>query len=77
VITINQQSYKGGKSAMGAKLQKAFEMAKEAGGLQIQMRLAMKSGMSSEKAASVPDSPENIQKMEAAFKEVVGKEIKL
>ena len=62
---------------MGAKLQKAFDMAKEAGGLQVQMRLAMKSGMSADKAASVPDSPDIIQKMEAAFKEVVGKDIKL
>ena len=62
---------------MGAKLQKAFEMAKEAGGLPIQMRLAMKSGMSSDKAAGLPDSPENIKKLEAVFKEVVGKDIKL
>lgn len=62
---------------MGAKLQKAFAMAKDAGGLPVQMRLAMKSGMSSDKAASLPDSPENIQKMEAAFKEVTGKAIKL
>lgn len=62
---------------MGARLIKAFEAAKQAGGLQMQMRLAMKSGMSSDKAASTPDSPENIQKVEAAFKEVTGKDIKL
>jgi hypothetical protein len=62
---------------MGEKLQKAFEMAKAAGGLQTQMRLAMKSGMSSDKAAGLPDSPENIKKMETAFKEVVGKDIRL
>lgn len=62
---------------MGAKLQKAFEMAKDAGGLPVQMRLAMKAGMSSDKAAGMPDSPENIQKVETAFKEVTGKAIKL
>ena len=62
---------------MGAKLQKAFQMAKEADGLQAEMRLAMKSGMSSQKAASEPDSPENIQKMEAALKDVIGKAVKL
>jgi hypothetical protein len=62
---------------MGAKLAKAFEMAKQAGGLPLQMRLAMKSGMSSEKAAGAPDSPENIKKMEDAFKEVTGKDTKL
>ena len=62
---------------MGAKLQKAFQIAKDADGLQAEMRLAMKSGMSSQKAAGAPDSPENIQKMETALKEVIGKDVKL
>lgn len=62
---------------MGERLKKAFEMAKTSGGLTAQMRLAMKSGMSSENAASAPDSPENLKKMENVFKEVVGKDIKL
>lgn len=62
---------------MGAKLSKAFDLAKEAGGLQAQMRLAMKAGMSSDKAGGLPDSPENIAKMEKALKDVTGKDIKL
>jgi hypothetical protein len=62
---------------MGAKLEKAFQIAKEADGLQAQMRLAMKSGLSAQKAAGEPDSPGNIQKMEAALKEVIGKDVKL
>lgn len=62
---------------MGARMKKAFDIAKEAGGLQVQMRLAMKSGMSADKASAAPDSPENIQKMEAALQEVVGKVVKL
>ena len=62
---------------MGAKLQKAFQLAKEADGLQAEMRLAMKSGMSAQKAASEADSPDNIKKMEAALKEVIGKDVKL
>ena len=45
---------------MGAKLVKAFEIANQAGGMQIEMRLAMKSGMSKQKASGAPDSPENI-----------------
>jgi hypothetical protein len=45
--------------------------------MQIEMRLAMKSGMSKQKASGAPDSPENIQKMEAALKEVTGKAVKL
>lgn len=62
---------------MGARLKKAFDIAKEAGGLQFQMRLAMKSGMSAEKATAAEDSPANIQKMEAALKDVTGKAVKL
>ncbi len=62
---------------MGARLLKAFEAAKKEGGSQLEMRLAMKSAMSSKKAAAEPDSPENISKMETAFKEVAGKDIKL
>ena len=62
---------------MGAKLQKAFDLAKQAAGLQAQMRLAMKAGMSEDKAAGAPDSPESIKKMEAALKEVTGKDVKL
>ena len=63
---------------MGTKLSKAFDIVvNEGGGLQEKMRLAMKSGMSQKKAGSESDSPENIQKMEAALKEVLGKSIKL
>lgn len=62
---------------MGARLVKAFEIAKDAGGIQATMRLAMKSAMSSNKAESAPDSPENLQKMKAALKEVIGKDVSL
>ncbi len=62
---------------MGTRLQKAFVAAKDAGGVKAQMRLAMKAGMSSDKAAAAPDSPENIQKVQAAFKAVTGKDIQL
>lgn len=62
---------------MGARLVKAFDIAKAAGGIQAQMRLAMKSGVSSAKAEGLPDSPDNIKKMEAALKEVTGKDTKL
>ncbi len=62
---------------MGARLKKAFDLAKEAGGLKATMRLAMKSGLSSEKAAAAPDNPENIQKVEKALKEITGKDVKL
>jgi hypothetical protein len=62
---------------MGAKLKKAFDIAKNAGGMQAQMRLAMKSGMTADKAGAAEDSPANVQKMEAALKEVTGQAVKL
>ena len=62
---------------MGEKLARAFKIAKDEGGMQAQMRLAMKSGMSSAKALDEPDSPENVQKMESALKEVIGKSVTL
>jgi hypothetical protein len=62
---------------MGLKLQKAFRMAIEADGLKAEMRLAMKYGKTSQKASGEPDSPENIKKMEAALRDVIGKEVRL
>ena len=62
---------------MGAKLVKAFEAVKAEGGFKFQMRLAMKSGMSSDKAQTEPDSPDNIAKMQKAYKDVTGKDIQL
>jgi len=62
---------------MGEKLKKAFELAKQAGGLPAQMRLSMKSGMTSAKAQTEADDPEKIRKMEAALTEIIGKNVKL
>lgn len=62
---------------MGKKLEKAFDIAREAGGMLLQMRLAMNAGMTSIAAADKPDSPENIAKMEQALAFILRKEIKL
>lgn len=62
---------------MGEKLAKAFVLAKKEGGLPMQMRLAMKSGMSSAKAGSEPDNPDNIRTMKEALKQVTGKDFNL
>jgi hypothetical protein len=62
---------------MGARIVKGFEIAKQEGGMKALMRLAMKAGLSSEKAAAAEDSPELIQKMEKALQEILGKSIKL
>ena len=57
---------------MGQKLIQFYEFAKKQGGMPLQMRLAMKTGLPSSKAGEAPDSPENIAKFQAAIKEVTG-----
>lgn len=57
---------------MGAKLVAYYQLAKETGGLPMQMRLAMKTLMPTEKATAAPDSPENLEKFYLAAKEVIG-----
>lgn len=57
---------------MGARLTKYFDYAKEKGGMQAQMRLAMTFGMPSNKAAEAPDSPESLAKIQDAVKKVLG-----
>jgi len=57
---------------LGAKLVKLFEFAKANGGLVVQMRVAMKTGITSANAAAEADSPANIDKVRAAIKEVAG-----
>ena len=60
---------------MGEKLLREYEKAKKLGGLVAQMRLAMLTNMPSAKAATEPDSPENIAKFEAAMNKLA-KELK-
>ncbi len=59
---------------MGQKLVQLYKFAEQAGGVTVKTRLAMKTGLMSAKAADTPDSPENIQKLKAAIKELTGKE---
>ncbi|RJP26473.1 MAG: hypothetical protein C4527_15025 [Candidatus Omnitrophota bacterium] len=59
---------------MAEKLKKLYEFAEQAGGIEAKMRLAVMSGISSVKAATEPDSPENIAKLKKAIKEVTGKD---
>ena len=57
---------------MGQRLTKYFDYAKEKGGLQAQMRLAMKFGSSSARAAEAPDDPVQLQKAKEVCQEVLG-----
>ncbi len=55
---------------MGAALTKFYEEAKAVGGLKAQMRLAIKSGLPSNKAAEQQDDPNVVAKLKAAWDEV-------
>ncbi len=59
---------------MGDKLTSFYEFVKSEGGMQLSMRLAMKTGVASTKANEVEDSPELIEKFKAAIKEITGKD---
>jgi len=58
---------------MGQKLLMCYDIAKQEGGMQAQMRLAMMTGIASPKAADAPDSPDNLDKFRNALKEITGK----
>ncbi|MCK4997303.1 hypothetical protein KAS08_03285 [Candidatus Pacearchaeota archaeon] len=55
---------------MGAKLVEYYGKAKEKGGVTAQIKLATITKMSSQKAGSVPDSPENIKIFEDAMSQI-------
>jgi len=57
---------------MAAKLVKLWEFAAKTGSLQTSMRIAMKSCISSTKAGAEQDSPDNVNKLRSAIKEVLG-----
>ena len=58
---------------MGQKLLDIYEAIKKDGDLSAQMRLAMKTGMSSLKAKDAPDTSEILKIFAAAYKEITGK----
>ena len=52
---------------MGTKLVAYFEKAKQQGGLQAKVKLAMLTKLSQKTAEEAPDSPENIDMFEKAM----------
>jgi len=59
---------------MAEKLLKLYKFAQDQGGAQAKVRLAMMTKMPSVRAATEPDSRENIEMLRAAIKELLGKE---
>jgi hypothetical protein len=59
---------------MGQKLKAIFDSMKDEQGMQGQMRLAMKAGLSAASAATEADDPDKVAKCKAAYKEIAGKD---
>jgi hypothetical protein len=55
---------------MGDKIIEYFEKVKSIGGFKGQMRLAVITKISLQKAATEPDTPETLMRVEAAMKEI-------
>lgn len=55
---------------MGEKIVKYFEYAKKHGGGQARMRLAMRTGVSSERAKVLPDNPTILNHIHEMLKEI-------
>jgi len=59
---------------VGKQLVKYYDFVGKIGGLPMQMRLAMATGLPSAKAESTPDSAETIDKFKKAIKQITGKD---
>jgi hypothetical protein len=57
---------------MGAKLVSYYQYAARKGGLPLQMKLAMKTGMSQPKAMEQADTPEALKTFYTVMKELAG-----
>ena len=56
---------------MGNRILKYYDYAMQKGGITLQMRLAMKTGVSSREAKAAPDAPEKVQQFQKALKELL------
>ncbi|MFH2034985.1 MAG: hypothetical protein ABIJ45_01170 [Candidatus Zixiibacteriota bacterium] len=55
---------------MGSQIMALYQEAEKSGGLKATMRLAMKTGITSDKANATPDTPETIQKLKLAWESI-------
>ncbi len=62
---------------MGKRLVEGFAKILESRGLKDRMLVAMKAGIPSMKARELPDTDENVKKLEDAIKEITGETVKL
>ena len=55
---------------MGDRILKYYDYAQQKGGTTLQMRLAMKTGVTSQNAKTAPDQPDVLKKFQNALKEL-------
>jgi hypothetical protein len=61
---------------MGAKMMNIYNAIKEKGGMAAQMRLVMFTGIAMQQAKDAADTPEMLNKLAVAFKEITNIEWK-
>jgi hypothetical protein len=59
---------------MGEKMNQLYDFVQKTGGVEAKMRLAVVTGISSLKAKTEPDTPENIAKLKDGIKAITGKD---
>ena len=59
---------------MGQKLAMIYSSIRNDGGARAQMRLAMITGLTSQKAAEMPDAPEWLEKCKVSYKNITAKD---
>jgi hypothetical protein len=59
---------------MAEKLLRLYKFAQDEGGAAAKVRIAMATKMPSNKAATEPDTKENVELLRRAIKEILGKE---
>lgn len=62
---------------MGERLLNGFQKVLETNGLKERMLVSINAGIPSAKAAELPDSEDNLKKLEAAIKEITGENVQL
>lgn len=62
---------------MGEKLARGFLAAREAGGERACRRLALRFGLTAAAAGAAPDGPEELDRMRAALRAIIRREVAL
>ncbi|MHB8078155.1 MAG: hypothetical protein ACYDIE_02720 [Candidatus Krumholzibacteriia bacterium] len=62
---------------MGERLARGFLAAQEAGGERARRRLALRLGLTAAAAGAASDRPEELARMQAALRDIIGRDVAL